>query len=187
MRILYFDLETSSKEPETTEVTQLAYKLVHYPNIEQGDYNGIIEEEFSEFYAVEGPVTIGSRVISGIEPPREGTLFKDSTALDKLKDLSEKVVAVAHNGKYFDFPILERYGVFMKYKADSQKLAKVLYENRKEEIEGSYKLGYLYYYFKDKYNFLHPEGFERFHEAMSDILILEIIFIHLLKEYKEIT
>lgn len=178
MKLSYIDLETTSVDTETTKVIQLWLKK---------GFDWKSEKEYNTYFSNDWQkITLGCRSITWIE---ETDLvwkakFEDSEELKYLKETNFDSVYIAHNGSKFDFPILKRYWVEFKYRIDTLTVSQIILDEYFQELEESFKLGHIYFFFKDKWIITYSKKLSP-HDAWDDITILELVFEGLMKIYKE--
>ena len=172
VKLFFFDLETTGLDIESSEILQVWGKYISKDK----------EKEINSFFRPENKfISIKTRVIHWIsyEKVKDKEKFNDKNETYlKLKQIEDKAIWIAHNGLSYDFPIIEKYWFLPKLKVDTLKIARYLLEqNHYEDLEESFSLQHLKYYFIDK-GYLKEDDFKNLeaHNALSDVLILEKVF-----------
>lgn len=185
MRLVFIDIETNNELREENKIIQLWY-ITRIDWEEQKEFNKYFW--LNEWEKISLPTMnitwITNKQIKWLE-----TFEKDLETIHLLNELVKKNVFVAHNWKDFDFLILKRFWIDIKYSIDTLNIAKYIFRWKEEElkkIENQFKLWILRYYFEEKYwdEFIYEW---KSHEALYDCKVLEYVFLKLIKEYKELT
>lgn len=177
MKITYIDLETTSVNCESCDIIQLAYKKVFD--------NQIIAQDNQYFKNVKEKITLWSKVLTWLTEKMicNYPSFEESGIWNVLREKIKDSIYVAHNGVEFDFKVLSNYWIKYPYIIDTYIVASQILADKAEELENSFKLQYLRYYFEEQNLISLPENIIA-HDAFSDILVLEQVFLCLFNIYK---
>ncbi len=169
-KLIFFDTETTGNT-EKDFLIQIAYKI--HP-VEDGADN----EEFNALYKSEKKIPPEASAVHHITNKMitDKPSFTESDDFPKIKKLFENKnnVVIAHNAP-FDLIMIEKEGIIPKNFICTLRV--VRYLDKEEKIE-KYNLQYLRY-------FLEMEVEATAHDALGDVLVLEVLFERLKKKIME--
>jgi len=156
---LFLDTETTGNQLLSDRLFQICYK--HNDNL------------ISEYFKPEIPISIKSQSITHVTNKMVADMpsFSDSPLKDKVQELVDKYILVAHNA-IFDVAMLSHEGITVPRFICTLKVARALDE---EGVIPEYNLQYLRYY-------LELDVKANAHEAKDDVLVLEALFGRLYKK-----
>jgi DNA polymerase III epsilon subunit-like protein len=163
---LILDTETTSKDYNEAEVTELGYVM----------YNDGNWERFVELYKPNEPITPEVSAITNITNKMVAGCRNFDEGVDDLKmllgALGQDAAIVAHNS-FYDMKVLERYDVSHKTWVCTMRIAKKLYGN--DPTVSAFNLPYLRY----RFNILDPADHKiDAHRADSDALVTAYLLSH---------
>lgn len=149
--LVYLDTETTGIDKED-RLLQVAYKYK--------------EETFNELFKPPVPIKLPAMAVHHVTEKMiaDKPAFIDSSTYDHLKTIAPTSILVAHNAKY-DLGMLEKEGIEFPRHICTYKLAKYLDTGQYE----NHQMQYLRYFY----------GIEieaTAHDALGDILVLELLF-----------
>lgn len=164
--LIFFDTETTGRDPATARMIQLAYSI---PGV----------GEYCQEFAAPCPIEIGAMATHHITPlrlegkPEFGTVEREPL----LRAIAMEGIFVAHNAPY-DVQVLKNEGVEIPTFIDTLKVARQLLD-----VE-SYSLQWLRYYLAEKNNPRLYEAMGDAHDALADVRVLEAVFGELAAEFE---
>ena len=184
-KITFLDFETTGliKENEPMPlVIQAALKIIDWNEVK-------LENQF--FWNNNKRLNVAVRTETWIQEKdiKDKELFSNSAMLKNLIEKKDSTIYVAHNGKEFDFKLIEEFWFTPKYYIDTLKIIQYLITDKKEFdlLEWKFKLGYIRFYLQDKWllDKKYVKKALKFHTAGYDVETLEQIFNWLVKIYQE--
>ncbi len=168
MDLIFLDTETTGTAPGQDHMIQLAYK------VENG-------ETVDELFTPPSPISFEAMAVHHITQKQlEGKpIFQDSEHFQKLSDLLQDHILVAHNAA-FDMGVLRGEKVFTKHYICTFKVAHQYLEN---DINGKPLSGRSLQYLR--YALDLDEMELTAHDALSDIIVLEKLFYKLYELLKQ--
>lgn len=163
MKIIFLDTETTTGDLSIARLIQLAYRIP--PN-----------EPINELFRSTEPITYEASAVHHITNTmvENKPLFYEAETYQRLKDLLNEHVLIAHNAK-FDIQILNNEGITVPRHICTLKLARryLRLDQMGQSLSG-YSMQYLRYAIKG----LDIDGAVA-HDAAGDIAVLEKLFDHL--------